>query len=875
MGEVYRATDTNLKRQVAIKVLPASVAGDAERLARFQREAEILAALNHPTIAHVYGLEKADGTVALVMELIEGPTLADRIVKGPIPIDEALPIARQIAEALEAAHEQGIIHRDLKPANVKVRPDGTVKVLDFGLAKALEPVTNRRDVSQSPTITSPAMTQAGMILGTAAYMSPEQAKGRAVDKRSDLWAFGAVLYEMLTGARAFDGEDVTDTIVAVMSQEPDWTRLPAVTPASIRRLLRRTLARDQKRRLADAADARAEIDDADAPPTRDAIAAPAAAAPAGIPFMRRTLTVVALALSIGAVFAGTGVWLFMRHPAVERRPQVRRFALPLAVSLPIATGGRNFALSADGSQIGYLDANGLSVRRLDQPDPIPLPTGPDARQPFFSPDAQWVAYFTGDSQLKKMSVSGRTPIPICRIGNSRGGTWLADGSIVFGTLGPATGLLRVSSDGGEPQMLTVPDPKRGELGHYAPEALPGGRGVLFTVVLLGPPASTEIAVLNLRTGEMKVILRGGGDPHYVESGHLVYLASGAVRAVPFDLDRLEVHGSPTPVLEGVAMSASGFLGAFATSGDGSLVYAPGRAGGTRRSIVFVDRQGHETPLDVEPRAYGVPRISPEGTRIAVYIADPTNNDVHIYDLQRKRWLRLTFDPRPDIRPVWTPDGRWVLFRSDLNGPGIYRKASDGSGAIELLTPVEGDGSPNAATRDGKWLIFNNFTKDRSSDRDLWIMSLDGDHNARPLVAEPGAQGNGSVSPDGRWLAYGDETNGSIIVRPFPNVDGGRWEVATGSKWPLWSHDGRELFYLTGGALMSVGVDATERTFQWTSGNKLFEAMYDGFQGYAGPRNYDLTKDGQFLFIKSDDQTASSLLYVENWSEEIKAKVATK
>jgi serine/threonine-protein kinase len=863
MGEVYRATDTNLKRQVAIKVLPSAVAADAERLARFQREAEVLAALNHPNIAHLYGLEKSNGTVALVMELVEGPTLADRIAKSAIPIDEALPIAKQIAEALEAAHEQGIIHRDLKPANIKVRPDGTAKILDFGLAKALEPTSAMSaDVSASPTITSPAMTQAGIILRTAAYMSPEQAKGRRADKRSDIWAFGAVLYEMLTGVRAFDGEDITDTIVAVMSKEPDWTRLPTGTPPSIHRLLRRTLTKDRKQRLADVADARAEIDDASAPTTHNATNATEIPKPR-VPFW----ALVTCSLLVAAA-TGAGMWLLMRHPASER-PQIRHFpAMPVS---SLFNNSRNFAVSADGTRIVYLEASGLVLRRLDQPDPISLPTGPDVRMPFFSPDGQWVGFFKGATELRKVPVSGGATVPICQcVTTPRGAAWLADGSVIFGN--GNSGLQRVSNEGGKPVSVTVPDDKRNEYSHNWPEPLPGQMAVLFTVMPRGPIESAEIAVLDLRTTEHKVLLRGGTDGHYVQGGYLVYATSGSLRAVRFNVDRLEVLGTPVSVLDGVAMSSGG-LAAAVTSHEGTLVYARGKAFDVQRRLIWVDREGHETPLDLEPRPYGVPRISPEGSQIAVSVgAEATTGDVEVYDQARKNWLRLTFDPTPAIRPVWTPDGRWVLFRSDMKGPGVYKKASDGSGSVDLLSPVEGDGSPNSVTPDGRSLIFNSFTK---GERHLWITDLDGKAKARPLVDDPGNRGNGIVSADGRWLAYGDEANGSIYVRPFPNIDLGRWEIATGSKWPLWSRDGRELFYLNGRALMTVAVEAAGPTFHWTRAKKLFEASYSGFQGFARARNYDVAKDSRFLFIKDDEQAASSLDYVENWSEELKAKMPVK
>jgi serine/threonine-protein kinase len=543
MGEVYRAADTNLKRSVAIKVLPESMAGDAERLARFQREAEVLASLNHPNIAAIYGLERSAGTTALVMELVEGPTLADRIARGPIPLDDAWAIARQIADALEAAHEQGIIHRDLKPANIKVRPDGTVKVLDFGLATVHAPERESPAAvsrSLSPTITSPAMmTGAGMLLGTAAYMSPEQAKGKRADRRSDLWAFGAVVYEMLTGRRAFAGDDVSDTLVSVLRDEPDWSALPAGTPPPIRRLLRRCLEKDRKRRFDSAADARLEIEDAMVAPQADAATlrpAPGAAWSRALPWaVAGLLGVIALLL--------WGPWRRAAPPPITRTTIVTSGA----AALTVAGFVRDLALSPDGDRVVYVGNRGtqLFVRALDALEPVAIVTGDRVLGPFVSPDAQWVGFTVAGGTLQKAKITGGPAITLTRLdGTIRGATWTSDGTIIVATGNPATGLQRVSADGGTAEVLTRPDHARGEADHLWPELLPGGRTVLFTITSqTGGPETAQVVARDLRTGTDKAVLRGGSHAHYVASGHLVFVAAGTLRAIPFDPDRLETRGT--------------------------------------------------------------------------------------------------------------------------------------------------------------------------------------------------------------------------------------------------------------------------------------------------------------------------------------------
>ena len=591
MGEVYRARDTKLNRAVALKILPEAFTRDPDRLARFTREAQVLASLNHPHIGAIYGFEDSSDTYALVLELVEGDTLADRIARGAIPLNEALPIARQIGEALAAAHEQGIIHRDLKPANVKITPDGTVKVLDFGLAKLASAGTTASAsdaAALSPTITSPAMmTAVGVLLGTAAYMSPEQAKGRDADKRSDVWAFGCVLYEMLAGRRAFDGEDMTEVLGAVVRLEPNWEALSSDVPPPVRTLLQRCLVKDRRNRIADIAVALYVLDhQTNITPTHAASAAPLAHRPS----WQRMAALTTGALTV-AVLGGAMVWLATR-PAT---PAVTRTAITTSGPAALARHGsdRAVAITPDGSRVIYRGNNRLLVRALNQLEPTMLTgLGPAPRGVFISPDGQWVGFVDG-AALKKVAITGGPPATLSALeGAPRGATWGPDGTIIFATTSPATGLQRVSAAGGEAAVLTNPDRERGERDHFWPEFLPGGKAVLFTI---SPPtgdiANAQIAVLDLETRTWRVLIRGGSDAHYVPTGHLVYGVAGTLRAVAFDLARLEVIGTPALVLEGVATTVPG-AAEVAVAANGSLVYIPGGPGlSDERSVVSLDRQG--------------------------------------------------------------------------------------------------------------------------------------------------------------------------------------------------------------------------------------------------------------------------------------------
>ena len=878
MGEVYQATDTNLKRQVAIKVLPDAVATDSERLARFQREAEVLASLNHPNIAAIHGLERTDRQTALVMELVEGPTLADRIAQGPIPVDEALSIAKQIAEALEAAHEQGIIHRDLKPANIKVRPDGTVKVLDFGLAKALEPTGvasgfSRKDLSMSPTITTPAMPQAGMILGTAAYMSPEQARGKTVDKRADIWAFGCVLYEMLTGRRAFEDEDISMTLSKVLQREPDFGAFPPSVPARVSQALRVCLRKDPKQRVSDIRDVRLALEGA------FETAAPHTAAPAVVPRWRRVALVGAAAvLFMGVALASVVAWSAMRaRPAPVVRTEITTAG---AAALSLLGADRDLAVTPDGSRIVYRGVNQLLVRALDQLTPTALTGLGVPHGVFLSPDGQWVGFFDGLTLLKKVAITGGPPVTLVTVdgGFPRGATWAPDGTIVFATAA-GTGLQRVSASGGDVTVLTTPNRQAGEADHLWPEFLPGGQAVLFTITPSGGELdNAQVAVLDLRTNTQTILVRGGHHAHYVPSGHLVYGAGGTLRAVAFDLARLAVVGTPAPVLENVMATATGGVDAV-VAGNGTLVYVQGGLISAQRSLVWVDRMGREEPISAPPRPYVYAQLSPDGTKVALDIRDQ-ESDVWIWDLARETLQRLSFDPGLNRSPVWSRDGQRVAFTRALDmTEEVYWQAADGSGVAEPLTEKSNAlMMPSDFSSDGTTLIY----EPTLPPMDIWMVPVAGPRTAAvALLNGPSNETNATVSPDGRWLAYESNESGQveIYVRPFPHVNTGRWQISTrGGTRAQWSPDGRELFFYVGagtrGTLMAVPVESGS-TFRAGVPRMLFEGNYPAPN--TGGGLYDVSRDGQrFLMIKGEDAESAPrhLTVVLNWLEELKRLVPT-
>jgi eukaryotic-like serine/threonine-protein kinase len=881
MGEVYRARDTKLNRDVALKILPDAFADDPERLARFTREAKTLAALNHPNIAHIHGLEESSGVRALVMELVEGEDLSQPIARGAIPLDEPLLIAKQIAEALEAAHEQGIIHRDLKPANIKIRSDGAVKVLDFGLAKAMDACVGRPGelVSQSPTITTPAMmTGLGMILGTAAYMSPEQARGRTVDKRADIWAYGCVLFEMLTGRRAFEGELISDVLASVLKTEPNWQALPAGTPAALRRLLGRCLEKDPRRRLQAIGEARVQIEDllsgAPEPITRPAAPLRAALSP--------QLALAAVAVVVIGAVAVTASWL--SRPVASRVTRTNIAATGPA-ALTINGLDRDLAISPDGSRVVYIGNNGtqLFVRALDALESVAIATG-QIREPFVSPDGQWVGFVDGLNTLKKVAISGGPSIQLTTLdGAPQGATWLPDDTIVFATNNPSTGLQRVSANGGTFAVVTRPDHHRDEVDHVWPEVLPGGRVVLFTITArTGGLDNASIAAFDLHTQTSTILVRGGLNAHYVESGHLVYIAAGTLRAVSFDLRTLAVRGPAVPVVPRLVTTRSG-AGEFGVARDGTLVYVdvtPGSQSARARTLVWVDRKGKEERIAAPTRSYEAPRISPDGKQVALAITDQ-EGDIWVWDLGRADLRRLTFDPGVDTFPAWTPDSHRIVFSSQSGGAlNLWWKAANETSPAEQLTTSADNQWPTSVSSDGKQVVLTELTP---TSRDLMLLTLDESRRVTPLLQTPFDELRGSLSPDGHWLAYESNSSGQfeIWVRPFPNTSVAQYQISTsGGTRPVWAHNGKELFFIgVDGTLMGVPVEATATTWNAGAPTKRLEPRY--YTGGGNPnRSYDVSSDDRrFLMIKaaSADPTTvpPNIIVVLHFDEELKRLAATK
>jgi eukaryotic-like serine/threonine-protein kinase len=896
MGEVYRARDTKLQRDVALKILPDIFACDPERLTRFEREARTLAALNHPHIAHIYGFDHANGIYALAMELVEGEDLSQRIARKPLPLDEALTIARQIAEALEAAHEAGIIHRDLKPANIKVRPDGTVKVLDFGLAKADASGGRGAGASgagialDSPTITSPAMTLQGVILGTAAYMSPEQAKGRPADKRSDMWAFGCVLYEMLTGRRAFDGDDVSDTLAAVLRGEPEWAALPQEVPPLIRQLLRRCLEKDRGQRIADTSAVRFVLN-APRDLLQTQMSPPTTARP------RWTLAAAALVASIvAATIAGIAVW----NLKAAAPPAVTRFSFALGEGQRFSNTGRHaVALSPNGMQIVYVANQQLYVRSISELEAraIPgtyIPAGnttsvpAGVTTPVFSPDGQSVAFVTLGI-LKKIALGGGTMATLADLGGPVFGmSW--EGDTILVGLGPR-GIARVPATGGTPEsVITLKDD---EVAH-GPQLLPGGRAVLFTLATgIGEDRwdRARIVAQTLASGDRKVLIEGGTDARYLPSGHIVFARGGTLFATAFDASRLEVRSTSVPLVEGVRRSlVASNTGAahYGVSRTGSLVYIPGASSVSLRNLVAVDRKGSMQPLGLPPGEYTHPRVSSDGTRVAYGTENATEAVVWIHDLAASGPpRRLTLQGKNRF-PIWTSDGSRVAFQSDREGdPGIFWQRADGTGAAERLTTADA----NTAHVPTSWSPRGDaFLYEVVSDTTvlLRLFSLPQKTSttiaSEPAVLVGGLRAalltNAVFSPDGRWIAYSSreiDSRGAVFVRPFASP-GERHQVsASGAGTPMWSRDGKELvFAIPTADNFSVASVTTQPTL--VAGNLRPMPRGGVIAGTAGgrsPRNWDLAPDGRLIGVAEAGDTQPQIRVVLNWIEELKQRVPTK
>jgi len=827
MGEVYRARDTKLDREVAIKILPDALAHDPERLARFEREAKVLASLNHPNIAQIYGVEDR----ALVMELVEGETLA-----GPLAIETALDYARQIAEALEAAHDKGITHRDLKPANVKVTPQGVVKVLDFGLAAVAQaPDAGPDSRANSPTLTI-GVTEAGMIMGTAGYMSPEQAAGKPVDRRADIWSFGVLLWELLTGARLFDGETISHTLADVLRAPIDLDKLPRETPAKIRELLRRCLDRNVKKRLRDIGEARIALED----PQGDE---PAASAPS-----RSRLGWVVAAVVTSALVALA--FIHFREKPVER-PLVRLdvdLGSEVALS-PLSRGSNNVILSPDGSRLVYVagDPLRLYTRRLDQSKANELPGTEDAIRPFFSPDGQWVGFFTGRAgdKLYKISVEGGAAVPLADLSGTIGGSWGADDNIIVG--GINRGLLRVPARGGAPTTALERASGAGE--YVFPQILPGGKAVLFSDRTRGGNTNS-IEVFSFAGRGQKTLVRGGYAGRYLPSGHLVYANKGTLFAIPFDVDRLETRGTAVPVLDDVDYQPGTFGVDVDFAGIGTLVYRRGTSapGATGMSIQWVDGAGKKDPLRAKPGAYRSLRLSPDGKRLAL-LAGEGSTDVWVYDLQRDAMTKLTFGAGPYIFPIWSPDGRYVLFGAP--GKGIYWTRADGAGQPQPLTQSQNPQIPSSFAPSGKWLAYFEILE-RPQVFTIPLEEQGGQWKAgkpEQFLKSQFTDLNPAFSPDGRWLAYASDESGNseVYVRAFPppaSGQGGQWQISnSGGTAPRWSRNGRELIYQAGDQLMTVSYSVKGDTFVAEKPRVWIDKL-----GTGARLAWDLAPDGKRVVV---------------------------
>ena len=855
MGDVYRAHDLHLRRDVALKILPASFAADPGRVARFEREAQLLAALNHPHIAAIYGFEQqtdaaSEGsptTQALVLEFVEGQTLAERLDQRAEPFKEALEIAQQIAEALEAAHEKGIIHRDLKPSNIKVTPGGVVKVLDFGLAKAFSCDGGRADQSQMPTLTV-NRTQEGVIAGTPAYMSPEQARGETVDVQTDIWAFGVVVYQLLTGASPFKRTTTADTLAQVLTGEPDYSRLPSDTPPAIRRLVTRCLEKNRRRRFQHMGDLRIEIEDALAVASTEPVLV------SRQPVGTRGQAVGPVAMLIGAtalaaaLISGVAGWLVGRRSDGTRPSAPARLSTGFVeppYSLPF--GIQRVAISEDGSRIAYAGTSRLWTRRLD--DSHPIAVGPSGSNPFFSPDGAWVGVFR-EPGLVKMPVSGGDPVVIARTSDRpAGASWGSNGTIAFAT---TEGLFLVSENGGEVKELARPNRQRKERFLAWPHFMPGGRTLLFTIV--SEAAGTTIAWLNTGTRETRTVITGASSPRYVSAGHLLYASGRTLKAVALDVDESRTLGEPVS-LPRIDLSTSIDNGAadFAVSQTGTLInlqvdsQTTGDLRGALRTLSWIDRQGREEPLPFEPSSYNYPRVSPEGRRVAVELFTGGNRDIWILNLDRLTRTQLTNGPTEDLLPIWSRDGQRVFFASDRAGNmDVYSQPADGATGARVEFAGPGFHAPQSFTPDGNGLlVYEAFT-------DTGVVRLGQPDRLDKLFYRASDDRLVQVSPDGQWVVYESDESGTqfeVFVRPFPNVNDRRLEVSTGGgRYARWNRTGDEIYYVapdggmmavraTGAPMLTLG--RAVKLFQWDKP----PANRSGFP-------YDLSPlDGRFLVTR--------------------------
>jgi serine/threonine-protein kinase len=893
MGEVYRAHDTRLERDVAIKVLPQAFTADAGRVASLEREARVVAALNHPHIAAIHGLEESDGVRGLVLELVEGQTLAQKISEAArtsppgLRLREVLTIARQIADALEAAHEKGITHRDLKPGNVKITPEGVVKLLDFGIAKVVAGEGPARDLTHAQTVANE--TRAGFIAGTAAYMSPEQARGKSVDKRTDIWAFGCVMYEMLSGRMAFQGATVSDTIAAVLERDPDWSTLPANTPRAVRRLVQRCLEKDPKQRLHDIGDARLEIEQIIQSPTDDV---DADVARHQLRTWRRRTQLAAAAGAVLAVSVAALVWsLFAQAPPVPGDVRVSRFAVNFPKdTITAPTLNSAIAFSPDGAHLALTPWPGPTVvRSLDGLDSRPLEDGrPEVLRnaPKFSADGAFVSWIEWNGivgatrPLLKAPVAGGPPVKVAEYDHFHSGDWAGDGWIYWTRTYPG-GIVRVRDSGGPIEPVTELDLDGGERSHRFASLLPGGDALIYTVAFAGITSydDARIDLWDLKTRQRKTLVTGGSAAVYSPSGHVVFARAGKLLAVPFDPDRREVTGPPMQVVDDVMMSQNTGAAHFAVSRRGDLAYVPGRVEGGNRTLVWVDRSGKTEDLPLDPASYLYPRLAPDGRTMAVEIEGP-NHDFYFYDFARTVLSKITTDGLSH-NPVWSPDGLRLAFRSWLaGGMTMWWMNADRSGAPERLDPNNTRQNPVSFSPDGKFIAFDQ--KDADTGDDAWVMPSAGGGEARAIARTKAAEGSAKFSPDGRWIAYSSTESGraEIYVQPFPGL-GPKIQISnTGGTDPVWRRLGGELYYRQGNKMMAVSVDTRGPEFRATAPKALFEgSYYEGTgasceMGGAAAANYDVTPDGQrFLMVRDNAEGiyGTSAIVVLNWAEELKAR----
>jgi serine/threonine protein kinase len=865
MGEVYRARDSRLGRDVALKVLPEAFARDADRMLRFEREARVLASLNHPNIASLYGLEESNGARALVMEVVEGPTLAERIKRGSLPIEEALLVAKQIADGLEYAHERGIIHRDLKPSNVKRRPDGQVKILDFGLAKALEGEASDEVLQHSPTLSAGA-TRTGVLLGTAAYMSPEQVRCKRVDRRADIWAFGCVLYEMLTGLGAFTGETISDNLASVIRAEPEWSFLPTGVPPRIREILRLCLQKDVKQRLQAVGDARITIEEVLAG-AQDVVSltAPADAHPK----LRERMTWIAVVALLTLASTWFGVGYFSRTPKPGQPiisqigpPENTKFILTgLTAGPPVLSPDGTLlafaARSADGKQF-------LWVRSLDGAVEEPLVGTEGATFPFWSTNSRSLAFFA-NGKLDRIDATGGPLLPVCDAISNRGGSWGPDGTILFaGLSGP---IFRVPASGGTPQQVTKLDESLSQFSHRWPQFLPDGRHFLFFGQVTASGNSTIYIGSLDGGGAPKVLLRNESNAIYAPPGYLLFVRQGTLVAQRFDANKLQLTGDAAPLAGHEAVDSSLRRGNFSVSENGILVYASGALSEGR--LLWFDRNGKQLGGTGAVDVYGFPRISPDGRKLAVSkVSGPSSSAIWILDLDRGTSSRLTFSVGRNDLPAWSPDGKFIAFVSTQGGNRhIYQQAVNGTGAATSLVTGDTDEILPSWSSDGRYLVFQTHGTQGNSQWEIWAQPLFGDHKAFPVAQKPQSlQGTPALSPDGKWLANDSDESGRIEVYVTPFLHGGgKWQVSTGGgSCPRWRADGHELFYMSlENKIMSAEISPQTSSVVIGKVQQVFQANPIPF---APQCMYDVSADGKKMVVVTlaVEQGSQPLTLVVNW-----------